>query len=104
MSTPVTPEQVITYLGVAGSRDEEAISAVVDGVNSLLIAWKGDLDEWPAHFITGGVMLASRVYRRRNSPAGVENFGDVGVVYVQRNDPDVAQLLELGVYKRPQVG
>lgn len=100
----VTVAQVKEYLGIGDDRDDEAITTVVGAVNSLLVSWKGDPALWPAHWVQGGVMLAARVYRRRNSPAGVESFGDLGGVYIQRNDPDVAQLLELGVYKKPVVG
>ena len=48
-------------------------------------------------------MLAARLFRRRNSPGGVEAFTD-GAVYVARTDPDVAALLSIGPYKPPQVG
>ena len=46
-----------------------------------------------------------RLYRRRNSPAGVESFSDIGgAVYVQRNDPDIAMMLGIGTYARPVIG
>lgn len=60
--------------------------------------------EWPADIVTGANLLAARLYRRRNSPSGLEAFGDLGASYVQRNDPDVAQLLALGSHSYPQVG
>lgn len=100
----VTVTQVKEYLGINDERDDNAITNVVTAVNSLLTSWKGDSDLWPDHWVQGGLMLAARVYRRRNSPAGVESFGELGGVYIQRNDPDVAQLLELGIYKKPVVG
>jgi hypothetical protein len=34
----------------------------------------------------------------------VEAFGAQGAVYVNRNDPDIAQLLKLGSWSAPQVG
>ena len=37
----------------------------------------------------GAVMYAARELRRRNSPAGVETFGDVGVSFVAKYDPDI---------------
>ena len=40
------------------------------------------------------VLLATRLYKRRNSPEGVAGWGDLGVVRVIANDPDVARLLE----------
>jgi hypothetical protein len=52
----------------------------------------------------GAMMLAARLYRRRNSPEGVATFTSDGAVYVQRNDPDVAMLLGLGSYAPPVVG
>lgn len=49
-------------------------------------------------------MLGSRLYRRRNSPSGVEAFGADGATYVARYDPDVARLLHLDRFAQPQVG
>jgi hypothetical protein len=48
------------------------------------------------------VMLAGRVYRRRNSPHGIEQFGD-SVSFVARYDPDIERALQTGSYARPVV-
>ena len=40
------------------------------------------------------VLLASRLYKRRQSPEGVAGWGDLGVVRIIANDPDIARLLE----------
>lgn len=50
----------------------------------------------------GGVMYAAREYRRRNSPAGIELFGDV-TSFVARFDPDIDRALQTGPYARPVV-
>lgn len=50
----------------------------------------------------GAVMYAARQYRRRNSPAGIETFGDV-TSYVSRWDPDIDRALQTGSYARPVV-
>jgi hypothetical protein len=60
--------------------------------------------EWPPHVILGATMLTQRLWRRKDSPSGVETFTDQGAIYVSRNDPDVAQLLRLGSFTSPQVG
>jgi hypothetical protein len=52
----------------------------------------------------GAVMLATRLWRRKDSPSGVETFTDQGAIYVSRNDPDVARLLKLGTFAGPGVG
>jgi hypothetical protein len=49
-------------------------------------------------------MLAARLFRRRNSPAGVEAMGPDGATYVMRNDPDIGQLLRLGSWQLPGLG
>lgn len=59
---------------------------------------------WPDDVTQGANMLAARLYRRRNSPAGVESVSELGAVYVQRNDPDVAMMLGIGGYAHPIVG
>jgi hypothetical protein len=48
-------------------------------------------------------MLAARMFRRRNTPSGVEAMTDQ-VVYVPRRDSDVDQLLRVGSYQLPAVG
>lgn len=56
------------------------------------------------HLAQGFKMLVARLYRRRNSPGGIEALGDTGPVYISRRDPDIAMLLGLGEYTRPAVG
>ena len=48
-------------------------------------------------------MLAARLVRRRNSPGGVESFGD-SVLYVARFDPEIARALRSGNWAMPGVG
>ena len=59
---------------------------------------------WPDRIVEGAVMLAARLWRRKDTPGGVSTLGDGGVVYVRRNDPDVALLLEIGEHGKPGVG
>jgi hypothetical protein len=51
----------------------------------------------------GAVMLAARLVRRRNSPAGIETFSD-SVAYVSRWDPDIQRALRQGAYAWPALG
>lgn len=107
MANPVSSSEVMAYLKL--SAPDINLYPVVDAVNVLLVQWFGDLadeetGDWPANYRLGGTMLAARVFRRRNSPAGVETFGELGPIYVQRNDPDIALMLGIGNYARPQVG
>jgi anti-sigma factor RsiW len=58
----------------------------------------------PAAQELGALLLAARLYRRRNSPEGVATFTADGAMYVQRNDPDIGLLLGIGAYAPPVVG
>lgn len=115
---PTTRAQVKAHLAISGddARDDTRLDSIVAAVNSRVRDWPvaekatadtqeaADLAGWPASIVEGVTMLAARLWRRKDSPAGVAAFGDFGPVYVQRNDPDVAMLLELGDWSRPQVG
>lgn len=81
------------------------LAGPVAAVIAKVTAWTGvDVDDWPADVVEGALMLAARLHRRRNSPAGVEAFNEMGAIYVSRRDPDVAMLLGLGEWTPPRVG
>jgi hypothetical protein len=87
----------------------EALEPTAAAVNSLVRRWLDprptpDGPEWRPEHQLGATMLGGRLWRRRNSPEGVAAFTSDGAVYVQRNDPDVAMLLQLGAYAPPVVG
>ena len=108
MASPdlVTPSAVETYLGLTAERDAAELGRVVAAVNDLIGEWTGltDADEAGERIKFGALMLAARVFRRRNSPAGVAALGERGPVYVSRNDPELAMMLGIGNYRRPVVG
>lgn len=71
-------------------------------------AWDNDpaASSTPADYpdaYQGGVMMAARLVRRRNSPAGIESFGE-SVTYVAAYDPDLDRFLRRGRYRMPGVG
>lgn len=102
----VDATQVIKYLDLPSGHLED-MEPVVLAVSALVSSYHDTPDEgedWPENIKLGAVMLAARVYRRRNSPAGVESLGEMGPVYISRNDPDLAQLLQIGRYAVPRVG
>lgn len=107
---PVTRDAVKTYLNLTDAADDPRVDQVVAAVNVFVRRTEKARaygladpapDAWPADLVQGGLMLAARLYRRRNSPNGVEAFAVGGPVYVRRNDPDVAMMLDLDA---PMVG
>lgn len=106
---PVHRAALKDQLGLTDSEDDAFLDRIVLAVNRKVRRWPvsryaAGEESWPADVVEGAMMLCVRLYRRRNSPSGVESFGAEGAVYVQRNDPDIGMLLELGTWSRPQVG
>jgi hypothetical protein len=62
-----------------------------------------DSYEPDAEVYQAAVMLAARLVRRRNSPAGIESFA-MSVTYVSRYDPDIARALHADAWAHPAVG
>lgn len=76
--------------------------AVVAYVSSLPVVVDLPTGEpLPPSVELGMVMLASRMYRRKNSPTGIDSVTADGVTYVTRYDSDIASMLRLD---SPQVG
>lgn len=108
---PATVPGVKTHLGIEDTRDDARLASLVAAVNGKVRRWPcaeaaAGAADWTgaADVVEGANLLASRLFRRKNSPAGVEAFGSDGLAYVQRQDPDVAMLLGLGPWQSPAVG
>lgn len=106
---PAATAKVKALLKITDAVDDGDLDDIVAAVNAavrgLPVAQLGDtVDAWPADVVRGANMLAGRLFRRKSSPSGIEGFGANGPVYVNRNDPDIAMLLQLGDWARPQVG
>lgn len=52
----------------------------------------------------GAVLYASRQYRRRNSPAGIETWAEGGAVFVAKYDADIERSLRTGQWNVPGFG
>lgn len=125
---PATLESVKAQLGITDERSDTLLAQLVGVVNSLLCgsddnsdtdrgtvttAWPvtrpaRGADDWDApalrSVVHGASMLVARLYQRRNSPLGYEQVGELSAVYVTRNDPDLAMMLQLGSWRGPGLG
>ena len=110
---PTSRDLVKQQLRIAAedARDDAELDSIVAAVNAEVRGWPVVVPvaslvplEWPDNITRGATMLASRLWRRKNSPAGVEQFGSLGAAYVMRTDPDIAMLLRLGSWASPEVG
>lgn len=108
---PATVPAVKLHLGITDTTDDTRLDSIVAAVNAVVRRFRvatdaTDAPDWAAapHVVEGAVMLSARLFRRKNSPAGVEAFTDLGAAYVMRNDPDIAMLLRIGPWAAPGIG
>lgn len=108
MSAPTAAElaaqlEIYTRSAVLAAEGEPICRAVIAFVDRLPIVTDAapPPEEWPADVTLGALVLAFRLWRRRDSPLGVASLGGDATAYVTRTDPDVASLLGL---TRPAVG
>lgn len=90
----------------ADTTDDDLIGRVAAAVEPIVTRARQDSAADPKaspDTYQGAVMLAAKVVRRRNSPAGIETFGD-SVTYVAQYDPEVSLFLRRGSNRMPGVG
>src|SRR5215212_5754719 len=109
-ATLATVKAELSYTTVDAARDAR-LQLRVDAANAYVrtlpiasdaLTYSVAPPAWPPYVTMGATMLATRLWRRKDSPAGVEAYADTAV-YVARNDPDIAQLLKIGNYTPPRV-
>jgi len=67
----------------------------MDGGEALVqVTGNWGWDTVPTAITQATVILASRIYKRNDSPLGVAGFGDLGAIRVSRIDPDVQMLIQ----------
>lgn len=95
--------------------DTDADNAVLEDCRTAAASWcedkRRDLFIGPAEgtavpdrIVQAGVLSTARLYARRDTPAGLASYAELGAAAILRTDPDVAQLLGIGRYAPPAVG
>ena len=95
MAVDASVDSLRSFVGAASTKDDALLASALQTAG----AWVAER-VYPASWNTDEVqsavlMLASRLYRRRQSPEGVAGFGGEGlVIRVMAQDPDINRLLE----------
>lgn len=107
---PATVEGVKDVGKISGAHDDD-VARIVEAVNASVRRFPCcqpaiGADDWTGFpdVVEGANMLGVRLWRRKDTPGGVEVYGEFGIAYVRRLDPDVAMLLSLGDWAKPAVG
>lgn len=103
----ITAAEVIDYSGLNLEQTDAHLLLIIPAVNEMVENLPSiDRDEfgaWKATTKLGAIMLAARLYNRKNSPAGVTAVGDT-TTYISRYDSDIARLLNIDSFQKPMVG
>ena len=114
--TWLDPADVLQWLQANGQGDVVGIERVCAMTEVHVQRARPDMYQLPptetdpavyvpdAEVYQGAVMYAARECRRRNNPSGAETFGDGGITFVSRYDPDIDRALHTGGYQMPGVG
>lgn len=113
MAEYTTADRVRGWLQLTpGNEGEDAIiTDCVDAANSVVGRYAGE--DVPADGSVpsatdcrvAATMLAARLYRRRNSPEGIQGITPEGVaIGIVRSDADIARLLRIDSYTVPMIG
>ena len=96
MTEPLaTLESLKDMLGVEGTHDDQILSHSLQSAHHWICS-----RVWDDHILHPDVqqaelLLAARLYKRRQSPEGVAGMNEFGVVRISREDWDIKNLLAL---------
>jgi hypothetical protein len=85
-----------SYVGARTNVDDELLKERLASATGYVYDRVRLTDRLNVEVLEAILMIASRLYKRRQSPEGVAGFGGEGaVVRIVASDPDVVSLLEL---------
>lgn len=101
----ITEQEVVEWSGQDQNRQPYAliIPAVNHYVDSLPNIDREPSGDWAGTTRLGAVLLAARLYTRKDSASGTTGAMD-GAIYVARYDSDIARLLNIEAFSKPLVG
>ena len=100
MDAAALAARAAAWIKLPGGADE-AMRACAQAAVSFVGSLPSGRAPWTDTVALGATMLTARLYRRRNSPAGIEALTDLGTSYVSRYDSDIARMLRIDAFMGP---
>lgn len=101
MTTWPTASNLVAHMQHPNTPDGDSVDAAVGAANAHLIErtiFGASTEETPAEIHEdvhlAALLLAAKLYARRNSPDGVAGGADFGPYHITRTDPDVVTLIK----------
>jgi hypothetical protein len=89
-----TLDNLKEMLQITSASDDNVLQKKIETANSWVLERIMAGHEQAPEVQEAILMLAARLYKRRQSPEGVAGWGDLGVIRVMAKDPDIKALLE----------
>lgn len=96
-------DDVLRFIGSPDEPDTKVMQECIDAAVSFVERYKGPDKDWDAATNLGCIMQAAGLFRRRNTPGGIDTFGE-SAMYTRAVDSEVERLLRIGRYAMPRVG
>jgi len=94
MTTRAALETLRAMLGMQSTKDDAVLSMCLEAAGNAVYDRVSPEFVHEAEVQQAILMLASRLYKRRQSPEGVAGWEEMGAVRIAVRDPDVERLLE----------
>lgn len=101
---PADLDSLRAYLGSQSTRDDSVLAGCLDVATAWVTARVYSASVEQPEVQQAVLLLAARLYKRRQSPEGVSGWDDLGVVRIMSRDPDIAALLANHINVATQVG
>ena len=83
-----------TMIGAKGTGDDPVLSQALEAAGSWIYERVRPGEIFHPDVVQAVLLMAARLYKRRQSPEGVAGWDDMGAVRVLSRDPDVERLIE----------
>jgi hypothetical protein len=94
MAERASLDELRKFLGAQSTKDDAVLGMVLESAGSWVYDRVYPESIQKPEVVQAVLILAARLYKRRQSPEGVAGWDDMGAIRIIATDPDVRSLLE----------
>lgn len=87
-------DELRRFVGVQSTKDDAVLAVCLEAAGSWIYDRVYPESVKVREVVLAVLILASRLYKRRQSPEGVAGWDDMGAIRIIASDPDVRSLIE----------
>jgi hypothetical protein len=94
MAQRASLDQLRAMIGSVSTKDDDVLAQCLEAAGTWVYDRISVAFVTKPEIVQAVLMLASRLYKRRQSPEGIVTWDEVGPVRVLARDPDIERLIE----------